>query len=484
MASTVHVVHCIDTEGPLHESVEATFERLRSIFQLDLEPSRDLLRRLQAGAVDLGGVEGAVQKVVDPHLLDYNDTWEKVDAMLLDALSERFRQRVLDTSGDAWIYNWFCVDHVDYDLNPRRRDIGYHNVFDHYSSVLRESASERDGLHFHYHPHAFNRQAHRCATHWWSASDSLTQILARRIIDRQWFPAAHRPGFHVIRPDSHWYLEQYVPFDFSNQAVPSLGGDDSAQFGLQGGRFGDWRRAPCNWQPYHPAHDDYQTPGNCRRWVARCLNVGTRYRLLTERDVRQAFQEARDDKPVVLAFTNHDFRDLRPDVESVRGMVSRVAAEFPDVAFRFSEAIAAMRAALRLPTQRACDLEISIERVADATHVIRVQSETATFGPQPWLALKTAAGTYHHDNFDIDRPFHRWQYVFDAETFPLSALSDVGIAANNAIGITTVCLLDPATGKVRRKFWNQTPHSELSSPDESVARHERLTDESLLVRHP
>ena len=32
-AATVHVVHCIDTEGPLHESVEATFERLKRIFE-------------------------------------------------------------------------------------------------------------------------------------------------------------------------------------------------------------------------------------------------------------------------------------------------------------------------------------------------------------------------------------------------------------------------------------------------------------------
>ena len=36
----VYIVHCIDTEGPLHESVDATFERLREIFHLDLPASR------------------------------------------------------------------------------------------------------------------------------------------------------------------------------------------------------------------------------------------------------------------------------------------------------------------------------------------------------------------------------------------------------------------------------------------------------------
>jgi hypothetical protein len=45
MARPVYVVHCVDTEGPLHESVEAIFERLKGIFGLDLEPSVALLRQ-------------------------------------------------------------------------------------------------------------------------------------------------------------------------------------------------------------------------------------------------------------------------------------------------------------------------------------------------------------------------------------------------------------------------------------------------------
>jgi hypothetical protein len=450
---TVYIVHCIDTEGPLYESIEATFERLRGIFHLELEPSAELLHRLQNGQVKLGGLEAAVQKVLDPHLLAYNDTWDKVDAMLSEALSERFRSRMLDTSGGGWVYNWFCVDHVDYDLNPRRRDIGYHNVFDHYRTVLRETESASDGLHFHYHPHPFRREAHLSATHWWSASNSLGQILSRRVIERQWFPAANRPGFHVTRPDSHWFLEQYVPFDFSSQAMAQTV-EDKAQFGLDGGRFGDWRRAPANWQPYHPAHDDYQVTGNCRRWIARCLNVGTRYHLLTQADVRQAFEEAREGRPVVLGLTNHDFRDLRPDVESSRALIAEVGKDFPDISFQFSEAVSAMRNALELTLQAPCELELSLTKINETAHILKVDSAVPTFGPQPWLALKTRAGTFHHDNFDIQTPFHQWQYVFDEETFPLKAISAVGVAANNASGTTTVSVWDLERSKVSRRLWN------------------------------
>ncbi len=453
--ATVHVVHCIDTEGPLRESLRATFDRLKDIFELDLEPSAETLRRLQAGEIDLGGVETAVQKVVDPHLLAYNDSWDKIDALLADCLSPEFRDRVPDSSGGGWVYNWFCVDHVDYDLNPRRRDMGYHNVFDHYRTILKETGSEQDGVHFHYHPHAFSREAHRCATHWWAASDSLSQILSRRVIDRRWFPAANRPGFHVIRPDSHWFLEQHVPFDFSSQAMLPEEGSDAAQADLEGGRLGDWRRAPVAWQPYHPSHDDYQVPGDCRRWIARCLNVGTRYRLLAERDVRQAFREARAGLPVVLAVTNHDFRDLRPDVDEVRGLIACIGAEFPDVPFRYSEAVQAMRDALGLAPEPACELEMVVRAVDDAKHVLDVRSPTASFGPQPWLALKTVGGAYHFDNFDISVPFHQWQYVLDEETFPLRALETAGVAASNAGGVTTVTTLDAGSGRITSRQWGR-----------------------------
>jgi len=271
---------------------------------------------------------------------------------------------------------------------------------------------------------------------------------------RKWFPAANRPGYHVIRPDSHWFLEQHLPFDYSSQAmVPTA--EDKAQFGLQGGRLGDWRRAPANWQPYHPAPDDYQVPGTCRRWIARCLNVGTRFRLLVEHDVRQAFREAEEGRPSILAFTNHDFRDMRPDVDGVLGLLSKVSRDFPRVPFKFAEAVEAMRGALALPEEPPCRLDLTVTPVGNSSHVLEVRSEVPTFGPQPWLALKAPSGEYFHDNFDIEVPFHRWQYVFDDDTYPLKSLEALGVAANNATGVTTVAVLDPSTGKISHQHWNR-----------------------------
>ncbi len=252
----VYIVHCIDTEGPLYESLPATFQRLKHIFGIELKPSLDNLKRLQTKKIHLNGREEAVARCVAPQLIEYHDTWDKIDAMLVDILSKSYRRQTLDSFGNGWIFNWFCADHVGYHTNPRRRDIGYHKVFDHYRKILAQTDSARDAIYFHYHPMPLNRQAHCNATHYFAHGDTLFQILARRIIDRKWFPSAYRPGFHVIRPDSHWFLEQFIPFDFSNQAGDYPTGRDNSD--LAGGRFGDWRRAPKSWQPYHPDHDDYR----------------------------------------------------------------------------------------------------------------------------------------------------------------------------------------------------------------------------------
>ena len=214
---TVHVVHCVDTEGPLYESLEATFDRLHAMFGLRLPASPETLEALRRGEIDLGGKEAVARLALSERLLTYNDTWDKVDLMLHDMMGEAFRESFADPSGNPWTFSWFCVDHVGYSVNPRRRDIGFHNVFDHYRALLSRH-SVPDEIHWHVHPMSTYGEAHRNAISY-LRSPHVLETMARRVIDRGWFPVAFRPGFHVERPDSHWLLEQFVPFDFGNQAL-------------------------------------------------------------------------------------------------------------------------------------------------------------------------------------------------------------------------------------------------------------------------
>ena len=132
MKKTVYVVHSIDTEGHLNEDLKATFTRLKDSFGLNFKPSYKTLIKLQNKSINLNGLENTVSKFVSVNLLKYNKSWADVDKMLDKLLSKKFRNKLLDSFGNGWIYNWHCMDHVGFIENPRKRDLGFHKIFDHY----------------------------------------------------------------------------------------------------------------------------------------------------------------------------------------------------------------------------------------------------------------------------------------------------------------------------------------------------------------
>ena len=440
MAPIVYIVHCIDTEGPLRETLDQTFERLNAIFGLSLDPSPETLAKIQRGEMDLGGVEEAAAAVVRPDLLAYNDGWDKVDAMLDRIATPAYREKFADDDGRGWVYNWFCCDHVGHTENPRARAEGLHVVHDYYQSRFGDESG--DSIQFHFHPEALNRRANSNATHWFANTSKLFDILSARILERNWFPSVNRPGFHTERPDSHWFLEQFIPFDYANQALRR--GDGDEQPDVASGRFGDWRRAPSSWLPYRPSHDDYQTRGDCRRHIFRCLNVGTRFRCLTLEDVQDAMIEAERDGVAVLAFTNHDFRDMGKDVEHVWELIGKARKNHPDIRIVHADARQAAQASIGLTNPQSPAFNLSFE---DGR--LHVESKAPIFGPQPYLAIASRDGSRFHDAMDIHKPFRRWSYTLDDQTLPVEAVSAIGVAAAAPCGSVTVTVENLLTGQSR-----------------------------------
>ena len=65
----------------------------------------------------------------------------------------------------GWFINWFCLDHVGYDYNPRRRDMGYHNIHDRYIELLDKYGKYKDDIQWHFHPMSHYKEAHRAGNH-------------------------------------------------------------------------------------------------------------------------------------------------------------------------------------------------------------------------------------------------------------------------------------------------------------------------------
>ena len=417
----LYIVHCIDTEGPLTETLEATFERLYSIFNIKMDPTKENLELLQNKQIKLGGQEEAISKCFSPELLKYNSSWNDIDEMLNEIMSNDFRKKLIDDFNGGWIYSWHCMDHVGYSINPRHKDLGYGKVFNFYKNKIKELGCINDEINWHFHPLSLLKNPLQAATSYANNYELLHNIICRRIIDNGWFPSVNRPGFHSERPDSHLFLEQWIPFDYANQFCE----EDVDQPDLSLGRFGDWRRAPKSWRGYHPAHNDYQSEGSCNRKIFRCLNVGTRFRSLQNSHIHEAFSEAEECGSAIMAFANHDYRDMRPDILSVMKMVGDIRKDYPNVKIKYAGAEEAARAISN--HDETDDIELSIEVIKNK--IITEVKSGNIFGSQPFLALKSKDGNYYHDNFDVIENNKKWAYVLDDHTISINELDCIGIGS-------------------------------------------------------
>lgn len=441
----VMIVHSIDTEGPLRESVEATFERLHHLLGIEgLPQTKETLNRLKQKAIPLDGKEDLVAQLLSEHSLSYKNSWEEIDAMLDCIMDPAFRMALPDSFGNGWIYNWHCLDHVGFETNPRERDLGYHKIFDHYRKRLTSQPNCQDALHYHFHYISTYREAHKCATSFLNSAPEFLEVLCRRIIERGWFPQVARAGFQAERPDMHWFLEQWVPYDLSNMALD----DNSVLDNLtdfRNGRSGNWRKSPSDWSVYHPSHDDYQVPGNCRRWIGRALNVLSRTGTLTEEEVEKAFARASEGKPTILGISGHDWRNLGTEVDFVRSVIEKVAPKHSNVKFAYCEAVDAFRKATNAPVDaKPLTLKVTLN-ATPANDVPNLDIKTVrgtVFGPQPFLAIETMAGRFIHDNLDFSTKNGVWHYAFHSDTLPLADVRSIGIAANDAQANVSLTVLE------------------------------------------
>jgi len=442
-SSKLYIVHCVDTEGPLYESLEETFIRLRDIYGIELDSTEANLVKIQNQKIDFRGLEGSVAKTFSRHLIDYNDTWDKIDLMLSNIMSYEYRNKFLDSLGNGIIYNWHCLDHVGFESNIRRRDIGYGNIFTHYRKKIKEYNSP-DKIHWHFHPLSFSKAAHLSATSYDNSYEVLHQIISRRIIDNDWFPIVNRAGFHAIRQDSSFFLEQWIPFDYSNQSPYTIDLDISDK-ASSSKRFGSWSRAPKEWIPYNPSYSDYQIPGSMNRFTTKCLNIGTREALLSDYEIEMAFQNSRDHSTAILSFTNHDFREMSVDIDDVYSRIHEIGSKYQDVSIINSDALEAMQKVL-FNGQEINDNKLILElEYFDSNGVHKIVASCKkgfVFGSQPYLAIRTSSGQYYHDNLYEKEFMKSWEYIFDNSSITINAVEKVSIAANDKYGNQAIVHLD------------------------------------------
>ena len=434
---TVNFVHCVDTEGPLYESLTETFADLQDHFGIELTPSPENLDRIQRGEGVPEEIKRAVMGRYSKHRLAYNRDWGMIDRMHEDLFSQEFRSSFCDDFGSSYRFNWFCLDQVGFEANPRRRTLGYNLVYERYAELCRLHPQALDRLYWHFHPVAFNRVANCQGLSIQNGNEHLLS-LAHRLIDCRHFPAVFRPGYHQEKTDLNLFLEQWIPFDYAN-----LNGDDHAGREAREYRFIDWRRAPTDWRPYHPSFGSADRPGDLRRWIGRTLTLGTNFCSVNKSELVRAFRDAVAED-VLVSVCSHDNRDMMEEVLELRNLIGAAREEANTaVPLRFCNAVEGFVRTLKLsaedPIKLACELN---------GDELKVSVEGRPFGFQPFFCVRTLTGEYFHDNMSGTGDDGSFFYIFDKHTVPLAAVEQIGLAATNFVGDVTIAILTPATGDI------------------------------------
>lgn len=374
MTGTVHIVVCVDTEGPC------------------ADPD-------------------------DPELLP---TWDAVDAAMDKLFDPGFRDRHRDPSGTSLCFGWFFLTWTGFSSNPRERDFGYHRVRDHYLERWGDAiAAYGDEQCWHYH----HPPASGIGNEWgldWSASVEYEQILSHQVLERGWFPVCFRAGGTILSPESSRWVDAWFPIDYSNRAPLEMPG------------LVDWSSGVAEWKLYHPSPEDFRIEGSGRRRMARCLDLMTGVYRLSDADLESAFARAEGGEPAIVACFEHDYRDIEGRLHDFAALVESAASRHPDVEWRYAAPLEAVRGYLDVARPRPLELDAF---ALDGEVYIR--SSEPLFQSIPWLAIESLGEVSHVEDGIVRLEPTRWRWTPPAglawEQLGVAGSTDLGEAAAIAI---------------------------------------------------
>lgn len=390
----LYIVHCVDAEGPLSEDILATFERIKKL-GINLGNHKNNLKTLELlrkQKINLNGREKEIANYLAPERLNYMDTFKKLEVMINKIINPKFRNKYKDSTGQPYLYSWFIMDFVGFNTNPRNRPEGFHVMWDWYHEKLKNQIYN-DGFYWHFHTVPVSGIGNEYNSSW-TNNDYHEQVLCRRLDKYNWFPSIYRSGGHIQSLDQSNWLEMFIPFDFSRSDYFSK--DRST---------GDWRNSPKSWRGYNPNFYDNRKKGKMNRRIFRCIEINNGRSHISKKEIQSAFNEANSGKPAILAYSNHDRRDIEPEVDFVYDLICKTSTKFPDVTWKFKNSLDAIRLChdLKLRSKPSISLKLKND-------LLLIKSNIETFSTLPYISIKNTNNIYFRDNPMIEKKNIFWIY--------------------------------------------------------------------------
>jgi len=361
----------------------------------------------------------------DPGKPDILSNWDRVDRLLDRLFARDFREAVRDSRGNGAVISWFILTLSGFKTNPFNRPMGYHLVYDHYVNKYADAMKAYDdGVYWHYHQPAESGVGNEWCTDWVHTSE-YDNILARLLIERNYFPSCFRAGGRIENNDTSWWLEEIIPFDYSS-CSGNINRDNVESDGHTLREVSDWSKAPADWSWYHPSSDDYQQSGQQRRFMFRCPDLASPVHTLGDDDIRSAFARTRRGEATLLSFFEHDRRDITCDrLLDVYRRIGAVGEQYPDITWCFANAQDAAMAVTGLRKGMAPSFDVERKE----GNRLLISAGSPIFGRMPFVAVSSSDGSTCRRIGLVTAGRYKWL------TDPLPAeISRVAVAAASPSG--------------------------------------------------
>lgn len=446
----LYISYNIDTEGPLTETISASFKRIQESFGLKIKPSKKNLKKIQQGKYKIKSyfIKKKIKEFVDKKRITTLNNWSRIFKQTELLNTKKFNNKFVDSYQQPMVFSWFFLTHAGFTgINPRKRTLGFNKVYLKYNLILKKifkkKFNARNQFGWHFHAHSITNDAHRASTTYLNSSH-IYDVLSHYVIDTLWFPSMFRAGHNSIRQDLNYFLEEWIPYDFSNTSyikVKKLDGISSTA------RFGNWSKAPTNWLPYNPDFYDYQKKGKMKRYIFRTLPIKEREYQINLKDIKKGFEDAAFNGKAMISVTNHDFRDILSDLDYFYKLLMQAKKRFPKVKIKFTGALDGAREVINMKSKRDYKLGLNLKILKNGKYYKLYVKCKNIFGTQPFLAIKTKKKKYYWQNFDCEGK-NLWSYSFDPYNLLLKDVDQIGVAASNKFGKVEVCNLNTKNFKI------------------------------------
>lgn len=343
----------------------------------------------KAGKLYLCPIINTMGPVTDARHSDLLNSWDDVDRCCDVLFSEDYRNKFPDSAGNPMKFSWFMISWSGFKSNPVHRDFGYFNIYDHYIERYSEQIKKfGDGIFWMYNHPAASGVGNEWGMEWEQNAQYL-EILMRFIAERNWYPSVIEVPTEA--QDTSHFLENYFPFDLSNRNAVEIQWDAKNADGKTMSQVIDWRRAPHNWETYHPNTSDYQSRGDMKRVVGRLVDIQSIVYVLEEKEIEKAYQLCLEGKDTIVSAYEHDFRDRGAVIhQRLIEPVSRLAKKYPEVSWYYKNSLEAFQAT----TQSVQSAPPKFSIATDGHGNLVISASGNVFGYAPFTFLKLDNGEY------------------------------------------------------------------------------------------